>query len=82
MIRQLLCQLGIALVMAAGSTWAASTPDSASAPEPVMGSVNTDASPDMQAERDDLAAQWEADARASGIDPDQEEVKPTPVVAK
>jgi hypothetical protein len=35
----------------------------------VVEGVAADASPEMQAERDELVRQWEADARAAGIDP-------------
>lgn len=82
MTRQLFCTFGIALTLAAGSAWAASTPEPANGPQPALQGVSADASPEMQAERDELAAQWEADARAAGLDPDQEEAKPAPGINK
>jgi hypothetical protein len=44
----------------------------------VVEGLGADASPEMQAERDEFAAKWEADARAAGLDPDKEEAKSEP----
>ena len=77
-----LFSLALALVLSVSAASAAPPVEPAVAPEPVLQGVSADASPEMQAERDELAAQWEADARAAGIDPDKEEAKPEPSVAK
>lgn len=71
-----LFSLALALSVSAASASPAAEPDVA--PEPVLEGVSADASPEMQAERDELAAKWEADARAAGLDPDKEEAKSEP----
>jgi hypothetical protein len=56
-------------------SWAAGPAELEVAPSSVVEGVAADATPEMQAERDELAAKWEADARAAGLDPDKEEAK-------
>jgi hypothetical protein len=73
-----LFSLALALALSVSAASAAPAAEPEVAPEPVLEGVSADASPEMQAERDELVAQWEADARAAGLDPDKEEAKSEP----
>lgn len=70
--------LSMALLLAAGSTWAAPAAEPADSPEHSLSAISADESPESQAERDESIAQWEADARAAGLDPDKQEAKSEP----
>lgn len=70
--------LSMTLLLAAGATWAAPVAEPANAPEQSLSAISADESPESQAERDESIAQWEADARAAGLDPDKEEAKSEP----
>lgn len=70
--------LSFALTTAAVTAWAEAPAEATEAPTDVVEGVAADASPEAIAERDELAAQWEADARAAGLDPDKEEAKSEP----
>ena len=72
--------LSLFLTTAAASAWAEPVAESTGlgaktteVPSGVVEGVSFDASPEMQAERDELVAQWKADARAAGIDPESVE---------
>jgi hypothetical protein len=72
--------LSLALTTVAGSAWAEPVAESAElgaetteVPSGVVEGVSFDALPEMQAERDEMVAQWKADARAAGIDPESVE---------
>lgn len=72
--------LTLALATAAATSWAESVNDTAEpiieateATSGVIEGISVDASPEIQAERDEMVAQWEADARAAGIDPETAE---------
>lgn len=73
--------LSLVLTTAAASAWAEPVVESTEllgaatteVPSGVVEGVSFDASPEMQAERDELVAQWKADARAAGIDPESVE---------
>lgn len=65
--------LSLALAMTATLSWAEPTAETTAPPTGVVEGVSADSSPEMQAERDELVAQWKADARAAGIDPESVE---------
>ena len=69
--------LSLALATVALSAQAEAPVAPPESPTGVLEGVAADASPEMQAERDELISKWEADARAAGIDP--ETVKAQPV---
>jgi hypothetical protein len=62
--------LSLALATVAATAWADAPVEMPEAPTGVVEGVAADGSPEMQAERDEFVAQWEASARAAGIDPE------------
>jgi hypothetical protein len=64
--------LSLALAMTATLAKAEPPAETTAVPTPtgVVEGVAADGSPEMQAERDEFVAQWEASARAAGIDPE------------
>ena len=65
--------LSLALATTATLSWAEPPAETTAQPTGIVDGVAADASPEMQAERDELVAQWKADARAAGIDPESVE---------
>lgn len=63
----------LALALTATLCWAEPPAETTEAPTGVVEGVAADASPEMQAERDEFVAQWERAARAAGIDPESVE---------
>ena len=74
--------LSLTLAMTATLARAEPPAETTAAPSGVVEGVAADSSPEMQDQRDELAAKWEADARAAGIDPNKEEAKSDPGNAK
>ena len=70
--------LGLALATVAEYSLAEGRAEMTEGTPSVVEGLGADASPEMQAERDEFAAKWEADARAAGLDPDKEEAKSEP----
>ena len=62
--------LSLALATTATLSLAEPPAETTEAPTGVVEGVAVDASPEMQAEREEFVAQWEASARAAGIDPE------------
>ena len=61
--------LSLALATSASLSWAEPPAETTAAEPGAVEAVADDASPEAQAERDEFVAQWEARARAAGIDP-------------
>ncbi len=61
--------LSLALATTATLSWAEPPAETTAEITGVVEAVADDASPEAQAERDEFVAQWEAKARAAGIDP-------------
>lgn len=62
--------LSLALATVVATAWADAPTEATNATTGVVEALAADASPEMQAEADEFVAQWEAAARAAGIDPE------------